>query len=41
MLQPDSETIVQDRAHLIQILKAMDSEQVIMYSEEDGNIILI
>lgn len=47
MMLPDSEThkkgkpIVQDKGHLVHILKSMDDEQLIMYSAEDGNIIII
>jgi hypothetical protein len=47
MAAPDSETqkrgksLVQSKAHLIQIIEALETDNLVMYSNEDGNVVLI
>ena len=47
MSAPESETfkrgkpIIQNRAHLINIIEELEKENLVMYSCEDGNVVLI
>jgi hypothetical protein len=47
MAAPESETakrgksIIQSKTHLIQIIEELEKDNLVMYSNDDGNVVLI